>query len=733
MSKRIIALLLCVILIVPALAGCGEPKFDDDKGPYITMYLSDDLYDLDPINAYYNQNTANVVGMLFETLFTLDENGKIENGLADTYDTGYNEDTKEYYMEITLREAYWSNGTRVTADDAVFAWKRLLKCDFSHTAASLLYDIKNARLIKEGGKTNVYIDELGVEVAGTDQLIITFEGKPDYEQFLINLTSVATAPLLESAVAKNADWAKKGSSIVTSGPYKLGKIVFEEDNGIEYDLYGTDNQGNAWDKEEMNDTQKISHFYLERNAYYNRDPETDDIDEAVTNYRLLVDCSKSDEEILKDYQDGRLFYVGDIPLSIREDEFVKANAQVSDALSTVVCYLNGNALIDDGSENGYKLFGDVNVRRALSLVLDREAIAQKIVFAKAASALVPGGLFDTVKGTDFRANGGKILNTSAADKDSAQVTQFLTAAGIGYGSNQTRPDEFSFTIKVAAYNEVHIAIASMLEEAWGADGLGFNVSVEVVDPIINNDYFKEHNTIPTDVCDDLFVEDLQQGDFEIAIVDSVAYSANAFSMLANFAPSFSGSAANVNDFDQKVPNLTGYMSEAYDLLIDAAYFVPYFASLTENDWTFLGRYDSVEEFRAAYNALKKVYADNGITPSANPDDWDAQRATLLHKAEKVLMADVPVIPIIFNQNAVMISEELTDVESSYYMPAIFTKADIEDYYDRFTYTVNKKNAKGKNVLDADGNPVLEFKTIFDEFPVIDWDHFENGGEDKKED
>ena len=731
MSKRILALLLCAIMIVPLFAGCSDKRHEDDKGPYITMYLSDDIYDFDPINAFYNQNTANVVGMLFDTLFTINEQGKVEGSLAKKYSTDYDEEKDEYIMEIHLKEAYWSNGTAVTADDVVYAWKRLLRCDTSHTAAALLYDIKNARLIKEGGKDNVYVDELGVEVAGTDHLIITFEGKPDYDQFMLNLTSVATAPLLESAVSKNADWAKKGSTIVTSGPYKLGKIIYAETEGLESDLYGTDNKGNAWTSEKYNLTQEIQYFYLERNAYYNRDIEKDEIDEAVTNYRLLVDCTKTDAELLQDYKDGKLFYMGDIPLSIREDEYVKANAQVSDALSTVVCYLNANALVDDGSEEGYKLFDDVNVRKALSQSIDREAIAKKVVYAKAATALVAPGVFDTEKGTDFRSTGGILVNTTTTRE--TQLNMLLSAAGIGNNKaqGQTPASSFSFTIKVSSYNDVHIAIANMLAEAWGTNGLGFKVKVEQINPIQNNDYFKEHGQIPTDACDDLLVEDIQQGDYEIVLTDSVAYSADPYSVLANFASSFSGSAVNVNNFDQKNPNSTGYDSEEYNNLIEAVYYVPYFASLSEDDWDFLGIYNNKNEFKSAYNTLEKIYEDAGITPSKNPDDWAAQRATLLHKAEKLLMIDVPVIPIVFNQNAILMSEELTDVSSNYYMPAIFTKTDVKNF-DRFCYTMTKKDSEGNDLVDNNGEVMLEFKTIFDEFPFIKWDLLNENTEESTE-
>ena len=722
MSKRIIALLLCaVMLVLSGCSGCSKTEYAEDKGPYITMYLSDDVYDFDPINAYYNDSALKVVGMMFDTLFKVDKDGKVENSLVKKYTTGYDDEKGDYYMDITLKEAYWSNGTVLTANDVAYAWKRLLRCDASHTAAALLYDIKNARAIKYGGTENVYVDELGVEVVNNTRLIIYFEGRPDYDQFILNLTSVTTAPLLESTVAKNADWAKKGSTIVTSGPYKLGKIVYAENDGLELDAYGQDETGADYTKEKYSLTQKIQYFYLERNAYYERDLEKDAIDVSVTNYRLLVDCTKSDAEILQDYKDGKLFYMGDIPLSLRQDEYVKAKVEVSDALSTVVCYLNENAEI-----SGFTPFANANVRRALSLAIDREAIAEKVVYAKAANALVPGGVFNTSARTDFRLAGGSLINVTKSE-NMDEINMLLASAGIGSGETMIKASDISFSIKVAAYDEVHVAIAEMIAEAWGE--LGFKVSVQKVNPIQNNDYLKEQSKIVTDVCDDLFIEDIQQGDYEVALFDSVAYSASAYSMLANFAVPFSGTAANTEmNFSVMMPNSTGYASAEYSMLIEAIYYIPYYAFLTENDWGFLGIYDSQEQFAILYNSLANIYAAYGITPSKNPEDWDAQAATLLHKAEELLMRDLPVIPVVFNQNAQIVSDDLTNVDSTYYVPAVFTKTDVKNY-DRFCYTVNKKNAEGEDLLDKEGNVMLEFRTIFDEFPYIKWDYLDESAED----
>ena len=669
------------------------------------MYLTNDIYDFDPANAYYNQDTLNVVGMMFDTLFKLNDDGKVVKSLAKKYSITENKEENEYYMEITLKNTSWSNGTRLSAEDVVYAWKRLLSSSNSFAAASLLFDIKNARAVKEGDES---IDDIGIEAVELDVVKVSFEGPIDYDQFLLNLTSVATAPLLENYVSKNADWAKKPSSMVTSGPYKLGKINYkevldEEGDPIEVkDDYALDQFGNP--KAPTKSVLKVvNYFYLERNLYYMRDAERDALDKTVKNYRILVDCSKTDEEIMQEYKDGKIFYVGSIPLSARGDSFVTDNVKVSNALSTFVCYLNENALIDnDGNAEtpGEAIFANADVRKALSLAIDREKIAQDIVYAKAATGLVMPGVFNAGKNAkqDFRTVGGVLIKTTA---DTAAAQQALAAANI-------TASQYTFSIKVASYDDVHVAIAEKIAEAW--KGLGFNVTVEQVAPIANNDVLKElvgsANDTPGDICDDLAVEALQRNKYEVIVFDYNAYSADAYSVLSNFALSFSGNKLGIETDEESgeyiyslIPHTTGYNSEKYNDLMEAIFYLPYFASITDEQiadakFTFLSIYDTKEEFMAVYNKVKAIYAENNITASKKKSDWTAQKAVLLHKAEELLLADMPVIPVVFNQNAVLQSKELSDVDSTYYIPSDFKGTKLKNYE--------------------------KYKAAFAEFPTVDW-------------
>lgn len=854
MAKRILSMVLCVILLTATLASCKSVDIANDTGGYITMYLTEGIYDFDPANAYQNAELTNVLSLMYATLFRLTDSGKVENYLVKSYKIVENKEADEYYMELTLKETYWSVKDQLTADDVVFAWKRLVDFRNSYDAASLLFDIKNARAIKEG---DVSIDDLGVEAVEQQVVRVTFEGPTDYDRFIRNLTSVATAPLLKRYVSPNpTDWAKKTSSIATSGPFKLGKCIYEDmldsngkqikvpdDNAVQKD--GSVKSGNYPIKQ-------LKYFILERNPYFDRDLKRDPVNESVTPFRLLVDCTKTDEELLADYEAGHLFYIGSIPLSLRNNETVQKNVEISDALSTFVCYLNENALIDNGKDGEY-LFANAKVREALSLALDRESIAQAVVYAKAADALVPYGVFESGNSGEFRTSKNvsvKLMTTA----DTAKATALLNEAGI-------TPSSYSFTIKVAAYDDVHTTIANAVKDAWNS--LGFHVTVEEVQPIQNNDMLKEDDKEPTNsICDDILLEALRRGKYEVIAIDEGAFTADAYSVLSKYAYAFSGgiyadSESGVYEYETHV---TGYDSVEYNILMEAIYYLPYIANIenTASDSYLrthldtkpylevasavehklsatatasekaiaadiavlrdllaqqesgvtvassklttayktivtamkqqlesirplllpLGKdltaakggdsetkaaqaalanvitcideameavdtaanaksgntqadlaayYEICETAIQAYNAtiteekaameatkavensvnqitlldaIKQVYTENAIVPTTKSSKWEAQRAELLHKAEALLMTDLPVIPVIYNQNATLTSKSLSNVKSSYYCVADFRKTKLKNW-DAY-YQENGDS-------------------IFVDFPTIYWD------------
>ena len=676
MKKRIIALFLCLASLLAVLSGCGSIKPTSEyKGQQVTMYLSENVYDLDPIHAYINESTRSIVSMLFDTLFSLDENGKVKPSLAKSYSVKEFPETGEYYMYIELKDTNWSDNTPITADDVVYAWKRVLAYSTTCEAASLLYDIKGVRDYIKG---DVSEDDIGITADNktvTIQFEIPAEGESiNYDQFILNLTSLALAPLRENIVSKGDDWAKKPGTMVCSGPFKLARISFSENSSTRYEDINYDVKYKVGDDEiylPATESKRVreyvvNSFILERNVYYYRDSDKEqNLDISVAPYRIIVDCAMDDEDIKEAYDMGVLLYMGDIPMSLRQE--YKNDAIVKDSLSTTSVYFNQNAEID-----GEKLFAVPEVRQALSMAIDRAAIAEAVVFADVANGLVPTGVFnaDSAK-TLFRdasANDFKYLKT-----DLSEAKALLKKAGID-------ASDYSFNITVAAYDEVHLYIAEAIAESW--QSLGFDVETKERGTVLNNDYYKHTDSVPNDICDDLYAEDLRNGDFEVVLLDVGAVSVDPFSVLAPYAKAFSGQGMDMSDAEnyQLIPHVTGYDSEEYNALIESIY--------------------------AKKNA-------------------DA-RTEELHQAEAILMEDMPVVPILFNKTAVLVNDALNTnnktlfwkKSSNYYVPDTLKSISISKY-DEFLATYaefleSKFEKFQENPLSYFGSQTYCFMT-FEEF------------------
>lgn len=692
MIKRILASVLCLVMMLGSLvclSGCSTDP--DDKGQILTMYLSDQVYDLDPANAYYNDATTSVVNLLFDTLFKIDDNGKVKKSLVKKYVINEDASANEYTMDIYLNDSYWSDGVYVSANDVVYAWKRVLDVESSYEAASLLYDIKNARSVKEG---DMSIDDLAIYAEGELMISVEFEGPINYDQFILNLTSVALAPLREDIAAK-PDWAKKPATIVCSGPLKLGRVGFKEDPTPEDEENPENGPVKYYDAnhKETNSTTGevtlgayrnealVNFLILERNAYYYRNPEKEEkLDKNVTPYRIIVDFSMTDEQVAAAYEAGAILYVDNIPYSWRNDsayEDLLKDVKVTDARSNHTYYFNQNALIDDGAEGEY-LFANKTVRQVLSKAIDRQAIADAILYAEAATGIVPNGVFDTnSKKTTFRdaaTSSYKNLTTVSA----SELKSELSAAGI-------EAEKYSFSITVAAYDEVHVAIAEMVAEQWS--DLGFNVSVEKRGTIINNDYYKWTDNVPSDICDDLYAEDLRAGDFEVIALDMGAITMDAYATLAPFAKAFSGQGMDMSDPEnyQLTPHITGFDNEEYNNIMEAVYFLQYYNDFNKffnnsaygTDY-FVAKNETADQAKAeadaVYATITDVYEKYGITPSEKT--YLADRAKLLHAAEDLLMEEVPVTPIVANQYASLTSSTIKNVSKTYTNPVVLNKINV---------------------------------------------------------
>ena len=583
--KKTFALVLGLLLLLPLFASCS-PRESDDVGAIISMYIGGEIRNFDPAYTYNDTDALKVMGLLYESLFRLDSKGNVKKALAKSYKYTANPEEGEYKMEIRLKDTMWSDKTEITADDVIYAWRRILDPAFTSEAACLLYDIKNARAVKAG---DISIDALGLSAPDTKLVEILFEKDIDPEAFTRILTSPVLVPLREDKVEKpktdergdiildengnkqlDTDWAEKSSSLVCSGPFVVKTL--NENEGRTYTL-------------ESNKYYYASESDLEYNRY----------DKHVKAYRILVHYEYTLDQLLADYNEGNVFYIGRLPLSEIQNYMKELTTQDTFFTYSLAINTTSNPILEDA-----------RVRRALSLAIDRnELVSLTGGIDKPATGLVPSPVFNTKAKTSFRKEGGDLISTSA-NMDEAK--NLLKEAGISRGTIQLSYRSYS----VSGIDKL---TAEYIKQQWEA--LGFTVQLQS-----QSRFF--------------YLENMKTQNYEVILVDRLTPTTDAYSALAPFALDFSGTGRDVenNNFDV-VPHVSGYNSETYNELIEAAY---------------------------------------GYAPGTK------ERADKLHEAEALLMQDMPIIPLTFKVDYYM-SQGLKKIENSYYGYRYFEKTSQNNYKD----------------------------------------------------
>ena len=111
-----IALLMALLLTV----SCFAPAMAEEK--YLGVMLSTNVMSLDT-NLATDGESFEVIADCIDGLTQMNADGAAVPAMAESWDIS--EDGKTYTFH--LRDAKWSNGTPVTANDFVFAWQRICK------------------------------------------------------------------------------------------------------------------------------------------------------------------------------------------------------------------------------------------------------------------------------------------------------------------------------------------------------------------------------------------------------------------------------------------------------------------------------------------------------------------------------------------------------------------------------------------------------------------------------
>ena len=202
--KKIIALLLALTLVL-TMVGCGGKKeylagTVSDTG-VVAIGVPGQPANTDP--ALYDGSLAAraVLGMLYQGLTAVDENGQAVGAAAESWEISATDDAaKRPVYTFTLREgACWSDGTPVKAEDFITAWIRVISGAVDSPCRYLFDVILGARDYENEES------ELGLEATEDGKLVVTLEG--DYSGFAHMLAAPAFWPIKEGEMAYNGRYA----------------------------------------------------------------------------------------------------------------------------------------------------------------------------------------------------------------------------------------------------------------------------------------------------------------------------------------------------------------------------------------------------------------------------------------------------------------------------------------------------------------------------------------------
>jgi len=408
--------LACLALVCFALgtAGCGRspaPSPAPAGSAHKTVLLrgnGNEPDSLDPQKARSVQ-AQDILRDLCEGLTSVGKDAAAVPGLAREWSVSADGLTYTFHLRS---DAHWSNGDPVVAADFVAGLQRLVDPTTASAYADVVEVIANAHAIITGKQPR---EMLGVAAPDAATLVVTLEAPAPYLPAL--LAHPSTCPVHRPTLARNAAAYARPGTMVSNGAYLLSEWV------------------------------PGSHVLLERNPRYWND--------AATHIDAVRYLSVSDEGAeLTRYRAGELDITAVVPRG--QLEWIRANIaselHVSPQLATYFYGFN----LDRSPFRDHP-----GLRRALSMVIDRERLASDVLRAgeQPAYGWIPPGIYDYgAQSFDYRA-------LPLAERI-ARARRLYAEAGY----SAARPLRFELRYSANQVNDrLAVAIASMWKEALGAE------------------------------------------------------------------------------------------------------------------------------------------------------------------------------------------------------------------------------------------------------------------------
>jgi oligopeptide transport system substrate-binding protein len=407
--------------------------------------------DLDPqiVTAYTDQN---ILLALFEGLTAVDEGtSRPVAAAAESWEPSADGLTWTFHLREGLK---WSNGEALTADDFVQSWRRMLSPSLASEYAYLLYPIRGARAFTEGKAA----DAAGVGVSAPDPRTVRIELERPTPYLPVLVALPPWYPVNPRVLARFGAMERRGTawtrpgSLVGNGPFALQE----------------------W--------QPNSRIVVRRSAYYWNAS-------AVTLREIDFFPTESPDAEERDFRAGQVHVTYALPVAkiaaYRRDE--PDRLRVDPFLQTF--FLRFNV--------GRPPFDDPRVRRALSLAIDRDAIALRVLSGAypAAHSFTPPDC-------------GGYTARARVDRDIALAQRLLAEAGHPGGRGiapfevQLRNDEVQTPVMEAIQAMwetqlgIHATLGPLEQKTWlqNQQTLGYSVSMaawagDFLDPVTFLDLF----------------------------------------------------------------------------------------------------------------------------------------------------------------------------------------------------------------------------------------------------
>ena len=398
-----------------------------------TVQLGPNPETLDPaLNAAVDG--GNTLITIEEPLLIIDENNEVQPGQAESYEVSDDGLTWTFHMRDGLK---WSDGSDLTAADFEYSFKRLANPDtaapYAETVVGMIDGYQDAIGNPDAdGNTTTDPDWDALNVhASEDGKALTVQLSYPCSYFDKLASFVATSPVQQATVEANGDsWCTEPDTYVCNGPYMITE----------------------WTPSER--------IVLSKNPYYVGGWDSSKIVSDTITLLLLEDSSAS----YAAYNSGEAQLVKDVPT----DE-IPSLTRAEDGGDFYLDEIMGTYYISLNDQE--EPFTDVRVRKALSLAIDRDYVANTIMqgIYTPATALVGPGIVDENGYFMDNANGGEPYISDDYEANLEEAKSLLAEAGY--------PDGEGFpTITYSANDSgYHIPVAEYLQQAWGELGITMNI------------------------------------------------------------------------------------------------------------------------------------------------------------------------------------------------------------------------------------------------------------------